>query len=142
MSTSPEVLQKARRWCAAQERCQQEVRDKLYTWGLHREAVEQAIAGDARHAVGERRHGPGLGQARRDGDPFGDPRIESLRHALEELDRRRPIRLLLGEIGLEHEPEEPRTDARAADGGGTRGGRLFGTAGSGVGTGRRRGAHR
>lgn len=44
MSTSPEVLQKARRWCAAQERCQQEVRDKLYTWGLHREAVEQAIA--------------------------------------------------------------------------------------------------
>lgn len=44
MSTAPEVLGKARRWCAAQERCQQEVRDKLYAWGLRREAVEQAIA--------------------------------------------------------------------------------------------------
>ncbi|MFT3884955.1 MAG: regulatory protein RecX [Flavobacteriales bacterium] len=38
-----EILQKVRRWCAVQERCQQEARDKFYTWGLHREQVEQAI---------------------------------------------------------------------------------------------------
>lgn len=44
MPTLAETLAKARRWCAAQERCQQEARDKLYAWGLHREAVEQAIA--------------------------------------------------------------------------------------------------
>lgn len=39
----PDVLQKARRYCAAQEHCHQEVRDKLYDWGLHRTEVEQAI---------------------------------------------------------------------------------------------------
>lgn len=39
----PDPLQKARRYCAAQERCHQEVRDKLYGWGLHRSEVEQAI---------------------------------------------------------------------------------------------------
>lgn len=44
MSSVPGILQKARRWCAAQERCQQEARDKLYAWGLHREQVEQVIA--------------------------------------------------------------------------------------------------
>lgn len=43
MSSVPEILQKARRWCAAQERCQQEARDKLYAWGLHCEQVEQVI---------------------------------------------------------------------------------------------------
>ncbi len=35
---------KAEAWCAYQERCQQEVRDKLYDWGLHKEAVENIIA--------------------------------------------------------------------------------------------------
>lgn len=38
------LLPKARAYCARQERCQQEVRDKLYTWGGHREGVEQVIA--------------------------------------------------------------------------------------------------
>ena len=42
MSTS-EVLTKARRYCALQERCHQEVRDKLYNWGSHQEEVEQVI---------------------------------------------------------------------------------------------------
>lgn len=37
------ILQKARRYCAVQERCHQEVRDKLYDLGLHRTEVEQAI---------------------------------------------------------------------------------------------------
>lgn len=38
------ALEKARAWCAYQERCQQEVRDKLYTYGLWPEAVENIIA--------------------------------------------------------------------------------------------------
>ncbi len=41
-STSP--LSKARDYCARQERCQQEVRDKLYAWGGHKEEVEQIIS--------------------------------------------------------------------------------------------------
>lgn len=47
MSTEPtekELLVKARNYCARQERCQQEVRDKAYAWGAHRETVEQVIA--------------------------------------------------------------------------------------------------
>ncbi|HEV7229975.1 MAG TPA: regulatory protein RecX [Bacteroidia bacterium] len=36
-------LEKAMSWCAYQERCQQEVRDKLYEWGLWQEAVENII---------------------------------------------------------------------------------------------------
>lgn len=39
-----QALSKARAYCARQERCQQEVRDKLYAWGEHREAVEAIIA--------------------------------------------------------------------------------------------------
>jgi regulatory protein len=38
-----EALDKARRYCAVQERGHQEVRDKLYAWGLHRAEVEDAI---------------------------------------------------------------------------------------------------
>ncbi len=38
------LLPKARAYCARQERCQQEVRDKLYAWGGHKEDVEQSIA--------------------------------------------------------------------------------------------------
>mgnify|MGYP003382068199 CR=1 FL=1 len=38
-----DVLTKARRYCALQERCHQEVRDKLYGWGSHQEEVEQVI---------------------------------------------------------------------------------------------------
>ncbi len=39
----PDVLTKARRYCALQERCHQEVRDKLYGRGSHQEEVEQVI---------------------------------------------------------------------------------------------------
>jgi regulatory protein len=34
---------KAQKYCAYQERSQQEVRDKLYEWGLHRDDVENVI---------------------------------------------------------------------------------------------------
>jgi len=37
------ALQKAERYCAYQERSQQEVRDKLYEWGLWTDAVENII---------------------------------------------------------------------------------------------------
>lgn len=37
------ALTKAERYCAYQERSQQEVRDKLYEWGLWPEAVENII---------------------------------------------------------------------------------------------------
>jgi regulatory protein len=37
------ALKKAARYCAYQERSQQEVRDKLYEWGLWPEAVENII---------------------------------------------------------------------------------------------------
>jgi regulatory protein len=42
--TADPILQKARKYCVYQERNQQEVRDKLYEWGLHRREVEQAIS--------------------------------------------------------------------------------------------------
>jgi len=35
---------KAENYCAYQERSQQEVRDKLYEWGLHKVAVENIIS--------------------------------------------------------------------------------------------------
>ena len=38
------ILEKAKKYCAYQERSQQEVRDKLDEWGLHRTDVEQGIA--------------------------------------------------------------------------------------------------
>jgi regulatory protein len=43
--TDPKVaLTKIESWCAYQERCQQEVRDKLYSWGLWPDAIENIIA--------------------------------------------------------------------------------------------------
>jgi regulatory protein len=48
--TKPPVLSadaapaRARRYCAYQERSHQELRDKLYGWGLHRREVERLIA--------------------------------------------------------------------------------------------------
>ena len=42
--SAEEVWKKIIRWCDAQERSQQEVRDKLYKFGLHRAQVEQTIA--------------------------------------------------------------------------------------------------
>ncbi len=42
--TDPDLaLSKIESWCAYQERCQQETRDKLYSWGLWSEAVENII---------------------------------------------------------------------------------------------------
>jgi regulatory protein len=38
------ALTKAQKWCAFQERSQQETRDKLYSWGLWPEAIENIIA--------------------------------------------------------------------------------------------------
>ena len=39
-----EVRQKIERYCAYQERCHQEVRDKLYALGVHSSEVEEIIA--------------------------------------------------------------------------------------------------
>lgn len=39
-----QALLKAASYCAYQERAQQEVRDKLYDWGLHQEDVEEIIS--------------------------------------------------------------------------------------------------
>jgi len=44
LSFMNEQLEKARKYCAYEERCQQQVRDKLYDWELHREEVEQIIS--------------------------------------------------------------------------------------------------
>ena len=44
-SLSPEqALQKARHYCSYQERCHQEVKEKLYSFGLRQRDVDQAIA--------------------------------------------------------------------------------------------------
>lgn len=42
--TPQQALIKIRDWCAYQERCQQEVRDKLYNYGLKTDEVENMIA--------------------------------------------------------------------------------------------------
>ena len=42
--TQKQALIKAESYCAYQERCQQEVRDKLYSWGVHEIQVENVIA--------------------------------------------------------------------------------------------------
>ena len=42
--TALQAQLKAESFCAYQERAQQEVRDKLYSWGLHNEDVENVIA--------------------------------------------------------------------------------------------------
>ncbi len=38
------AVQKAESYCAYQERSQQEVRDKIYSWGLHRNDVENILS--------------------------------------------------------------------------------------------------
>lgn len=42
--TPAQAIIKAQMACAYQERCQQEMRDKLYEWGLHSNDVENIIA--------------------------------------------------------------------------------------------------
>lgn len=42
--TPKQALLKVASYCAYQERAQQEVRDKLYEWGLHQEDVEEIIS--------------------------------------------------------------------------------------------------
>jgi regulatory protein len=42
--TPSQAIIKAQMNCAYQERCQQEMRDKLYEWGLHSNDVENIIA--------------------------------------------------------------------------------------------------
>lgn len=42
--TPEKAYVRAQRYCAFQERSQQEVRDKLYAWGLHRRDVEELLA--------------------------------------------------------------------------------------------------
>ena len=41
--TKSQVLKKAAYYCAYQERCQQDLRNKLYQWGLHSQDVEELI---------------------------------------------------------------------------------------------------
>lgn len=43
-SAPTELLPKARAYCSRQERAQQEVRDKLYEWGGHKQEVETTIS--------------------------------------------------------------------------------------------------
>lgn len=42
--TKEEALQKLRHYCAYQERCHKEVKDKLYSFGLNKTDVEEAIS--------------------------------------------------------------------------------------------------
>ena len=42
--TPDQALQKARQYCAYQERCHKEVKDKLYGYGLHKKEVEELLS--------------------------------------------------------------------------------------------------
>jgi len=39
-----EALQKAKQYCAYQERCHSEVKDKLYSFGLHKKEVDELLS--------------------------------------------------------------------------------------------------
>ncbi|HNQ13604.1 MAG TPA: regulatory protein RecX [Bacteroidia bacterium] len=43
MSIDSKIILRAQKYCAYQERSHQQVRDKLYEWGLHKHDVEQCI---------------------------------------------------------------------------------------------------
>lgn len=42
--TPDQALQKARHYCGYQERCHQEVKEKLYSFGLNRQEMDQALS--------------------------------------------------------------------------------------------------
>lgn len=42
--TPDQALQKARQYCAYQERCHKEVKDKLYGYGLNKKEVDEALS--------------------------------------------------------------------------------------------------
>ncbi len=42
--TKEEALQKAKQYCAYQERCHSEVKDKLYSFGLHKKEVDELLS--------------------------------------------------------------------------------------------------
>lgn len=42
--TPGQAIQKIKQYCAYQERCHAEVKDKLYSYGLHRKEVDETIA--------------------------------------------------------------------------------------------------
>lgn len=42
--TKEQALQKAKHYCAYQERCHSEVKDKLYSFGLHRQEVDELLS--------------------------------------------------------------------------------------------------
>ena len=42
--TTSQALKKAADYCVVQERCQQEIRTKLYDWGIYNDDAEQVIA--------------------------------------------------------------------------------------------------
>ncbi len=42
--TKEQALQKAKHYCAYQERCHKEVKEKLYTLGLHKQQVEESLS--------------------------------------------------------------------------------------------------
>ncbi|MFI5218173.1 MAG: regulatory protein RecX [Bacteroidia bacterium] len=44
MTSDNKIINKVRKYCTYQERSQQELRDKLYNWGLHKADVEKTIA--------------------------------------------------------------------------------------------------
>ncbi len=42
--TPEQAIQKIKHYCAYQERCHAEVKDKLYSFGLHRKDVDEILA--------------------------------------------------------------------------------------------------